>query len=63
MSSADTTDETTEPVADELRDGLIDSLRAELGDAVVGTHVRPGDDLWVRVTREAWRETGIVVRD
>ena len=63
LSSADTTDETTEPVADELRDGLIDSLRAELGDAVVGTHVRPGDDLWVRVTREAWRETGIVVRD
>jgi NADH-quinone oxidoreductase subunit C len=48
---------------DERREGLVESLRAELGDAVVGSHIRPGDDVWVRVTRESWVETGRVVRD
>lgn len=51
------------PVVDEQRDQLVADLTAELGDAVVGSHVRPGDDVWVRVTRDAWRETGMVVRD
>jgi NADH-quinone oxidoreductase subunit C len=43
---------------DELREGLLASLRAELGEAVVGSHIRPGDDLWVRVTLDAWRRAG-----
>jgi NADH-quinone oxidoreductase subunit C len=42
---------------------VVDELTAELGDAVVGTHIRPGDDVWVRVTRESWREAGLVLRD
>ena len=46
------------PPVDERRAGLLASLQAELGDAVVGSHIRPGDDLWVRVTAEAWRATG-----
>jgi NADH-quinone oxidoreductase subunit C len=50
------------PPSDERREGLIETIRAELGDAVVGTHIRPGDDLWVRVTNEAWREAGEVVK-
>jgi NADH-quinone oxidoreductase subunit C len=54
----------TEPVpTDEGREALLDVLRTELGDAVVGSHIRPGDDLWVRVTRDAWVTTGQVVRD
>ena len=48
---------------DDLREGLLESIRAELGDAVVGSHIRPGDDLWVRVTNESWRTAGTVVRD
>ena len=63
LSSADTDTEAEAPAVDEQRDQLVADLRAELGDAVVGSHVRPGDDLWVRVTRESWREAGIVVRD
>jgi len=47
---------------DEGREALLEVLRAELGDALVGSHIRPGDDLWVRVTREAWRTTGEVVK-
>ena len=64
LSSADTVEETPEaPAVDEARDALLERLGAELGDAVVGTHVRPGDDVWVRVTRAAWRETGLLLRD
>ncbi len=48
---------------DDARQAVVDALTAELGDAVLGSHIRVGDDVWVRVTREAWREAGIVVRD
>lgn len=65
MSSADTTtEETTEteaPEVDERRQAILDELTARLGDAVVGSHIRPGDDLWVRVGRDAWRAAGEAV--
>jgi NADH-quinone oxidoreductase subunit C len=51
------------PEVDEARQAVVDKLTSELGDAVIGSHIRPGDDVWVRVTRESWRATGIVVRD
>ncbi len=58
MSSADTTvdveDAPDAPVVDERREALLVTLSDELGDAVVGSHIRPLDDLWVRVDREAW---------
>jgi NADH-quinone oxidoreductase subunit C len=47
---------------DERRQALLESIQAELGDAVVGSHIRPGDDLWVRVANHAWRAAGDVVR-
>jgi NADH-quinone oxidoreductase subunit C len=51
------------PPTDERREALVESVRAELGDALVGSHIRPGDDLWIRVTTEAWRPAGDLVRD
>jgi NADH-quinone oxidoreductase subunit C len=58
LSSADTTTdvEPTEAEAevDERRQAVLDELEARLGEAVVGSHIRPGDDLWVRVDRAAW---------
>ncbi len=69
MSSADvgagieTAEPEPEPTpTDERREALVESLRAELGDAVVGSHIRPGDDVWVRVTRESWRAAGEAVK-
>ncbi len=66
MSSADiatTGDTEIEPVeVDERREALVSNLRAELGDAVVDTLVRPGDDLWVRVTADAWADAARVAR-
>jgi NADH-quinone oxidoreductase subunit C len=51
------------PARDELREAILARLTESLGDAVVAHHIRPGDDLWVRVTRESWQEAGRVARD
>ncbi len=50
------------PPVDERRQALLESFRAELGADVVGSHIRPGDDLWIRVSNEAWRTAGDVAR-
>jgi NADH-quinone oxidoreductase subunit C len=64
LSSADaTTTTTTADPVDEVREAVLATLRTELGDAVVESFVRPDDDVWVRVRREAWREAGRVARE
>jgi len=52
-----------ELVHDTRREGLIDQFRSALGDKLVDTHLKPGDDLWLRVRTDAWRETGHAARD
>jgi len=39
---------------DGLREGIVDALRADLGAALLDTHLVPQSDLWVRVAPEAW---------
>jgi len=41
---------------DEQREELLQTLTEALGDAIVGSHIWPGHELWVRVERDAWRE-------
>jgi NADH-quinone oxidoreductase subunit C len=55
-ASAEAPEEAAEeaPQTDELHQGLLDRLSAALGDAIVDSHIVPGDALWVRVAREAW---------
>ena len=48
---------------DALRERAVDQLRSRLGEALVDTLVKPGDDMWVRVRTDAWREAGIALRD
>jgi NADH-quinone oxidoreductase subunit C len=52
-----------EAAVDERRQGLLERLRAELGDALVNHHLRAGDDLWVRIRTDAWRAAGLAARD
>ncbi len=47
---------------DPLRGPLLERLRAELGEDLVGFELA-GDDLWVRVRPTAWRRAGEVCRD
>jgi len=48
---------------DEVREALVADLRAELGDALVDTHVDPGREVWARVSLEAWVAAGTYARD
>ena len=52
-----------EAPTDERRQALLDSLGSELGAGLVGSFLRAGDELWVRVTREAWVATAELLRD
>lgn len=52
--SADVDTEAPAEEQDDLRSGLLATLEAELGDAIVGTHLQAGTGLWVRVTADAW---------
>jgi len=58
-----TTEPDVEPAADELRQSVLERLTAELGDALVDHHLRPGDDLTVRVRTDAWHAAGLAMRD
>ena len=59
-STADT--DTGGLAVDELRQDLLDRLTVELGAAVVGQELRPGDDLWVRIATDAWRTAALALR-
>lgn len=61
----DTTTEAETPAlpGDGLREQIVDQVRSEIGDALVDSLVKPGDDLWLRVRTEAWREVGFALRD
>jgi NADH-quinone oxidoreductase subunit C len=48
---------------DERRTALVATLSTKLGGALVGSHIRPGDDLWLRVTADAWADTFRLLRD
>jgi NADH-quinone oxidoreductase subunit C len=47
---------------DAARDELLALLTAELGDAIVDSHVAVGHGLWVRVTLDAWRPAAEVAK-
>lgn len=48
---------------DALREGVVSTLRVHLGEALLDSLVKPGDDVWVRVRTADWRRTGEVLRD
>ena len=50
-----------EPERDELREPIVEALRRELGDAILGAEIG-GGDVWVRVERSAWRRAGEVCK-
>ncbi len=45
------------PVVDATRDAMVVAIRGTLGAAVVDSMVKPGDDIWVRVSTESWRNS------
>ncbi len=51
-----------EPV-DEVRNARLAALTAKLGGSLVGSHIRPHDELWIRVSAEAWADTFRLLRE
>ncbi|HZB42283.1 MAG TPA: NADH-quinone oxidoreductase subunit C [Ilumatobacter sp.] len=51
---SDTSTETPALPGDALREGIIEDLRAALGEQLVDTYLMPQRDVWVRVAPEAW---------
>jgi NADH-quinone oxidoreductase subunit C len=47
---------------DEVRQEQLEAFQRDLGEAVVGHHIIPGDDLWVRVAADAWLTAGEMAR-
>jgi NADH-quinone oxidoreductase subunit C len=47
---------------DGLREGIVERLRAELGEQLIETHLVPQVDLWVRVAPEAWAQAAAVLK-
>lgn len=62
MSSTETPTDAEAPPSDELREGLVERLKAALGDDLLDSHVEKGD-LWVRVPVARWRDTLAACRD
>ncbi len=61
--AATSTEEAPEVVTDDRREALLAVFSEQLGDAVVGSHIKPGQGVWIRVTTEAWTETANGARD
>jgi NADH-quinone oxidoreductase subunit C len=62
LSDAGTTETPALP-GDGLREGIVADMRSAIGDALVDTLVKPGDDVWLRVRTDAWRAAGFALRD
>ncbi len=65
LSDTTTANEAETPAlpGDALRESVVDQMRSALGEALVDTLVKPGDDVWLRIRTDAWREAGFVLRD
>jgi NADH-quinone oxidoreductase subunit C len=48
---------------DDQREALLAVFAEHLGDAVVGSHIKPGKGLWIRVATDAWSTAAEVARD
>lgn len=51
------------PALPESSTAALDTLSATLGDSVLGSHIKPNGDLWLRVATDAWRQAGEAARD
>jgi len=62
LSSVEETETTEAPATDDLRAGILAAFESELGDAVAGSHLKPNEDLWIRVDAAAWLTTAEIAK-
>jgi len=61
--TATATDDAPETVPDDRREALLAVFSEHLGDALVDSHLKPGQGLWIRVATAAWAEAAEVARE
>jgi NADH-quinone oxidoreductase subunit C len=61
--TATATDDAPETVPDDRREALLAVFSGHLGDALVDSHLKPGQGLWIRVATAAWAEAAEVARE
>ena len=52
-----------EVITDVARESLLAEITAALGDRLAASHLRPADDLWLRVHTDAWKSSIRTLRD
>ncbi len=62
MSDVETTDEEIVEV-DEAREAMLSELTEELGGDIIESFVKPNDDVWIRVSADAWVTTAEVLKN
>ncbi|MGQ0832334.1 MAG: NADH-quinone oxidoreductase subunit C [Microthrixaceae bacterium] len=62
MSDAPATD-APPVIPDDRREAVLALFREHLGDAVLGSHIKPGQGLWIRVATDAWSTAAEVAHD
>jgi NADH-quinone oxidoreductase subunit C len=60
---SDTSTDTPALPGDALREQVVAQLRDALGDGLLDSVIKPGNDVWVRVRTDAWRDAGLALRD
>jgi NADH-quinone oxidoreductase subunit C len=60
---SETSTETPALPGDAMRERAVEQMRGALGDALLDTLVKPGDDVWMRVSTASWRAAGAALRD
>jgi NADH-quinone oxidoreductase subunit C len=60
---SDVVTETPALPGDARREGVVQRLRDILGARLLDSLVKPNDDVWVRVSTDAWRDAGVALRD
>jgi len=63
VRSLSSNSETATPVVDAKRDQVLAAVRDLLGEALVDSHFKPGDDIWIRVRNDAWQASIKKLRD
>ena len=56
-------DDTLALPGDALREGVVSALRDALGADLLDSLIKPNDDVWVRVSTDAWQRAARVLRD
>ena len=61
MTDEETVEET--PAVDEAREQLLKDLSHNLGDTLIESHLRPHEDLWLRVRTDAWQDAAMISKN